>query len=135
MTSGTTRQHLVRAVLEAIAYRVFEIVRIMEDDSGAKIQEIKVDGGVTQNDFLMQFQADLLGIPLKRARTGEMTALGVAHLAGLKTGFWESKESFNKCHAGEERIFVPNRENSKLLESFDHWRSLVELAKKSHISH
>jgi glycerol kinase len=100
----------------------------MEEDSGSKIKEIKVDGGVIQNDFLMQFQSDLLGIPVKRARTAEMTALGVAHLAGLKTGFWNSKEAFKK-KSQEERVFVPREKNAKLLASFDRWKEAVELAK------
>lgn len=128
LSSATTRKHLVRAVLEAIAFRVFEVVRIMEADSGVEIKEINVDGGVTQNAFLMQFQADLLGIPLKRAQTTEMTALGVAHLAGLKTGFWKSRESF-KGHSQKEKVFIPEGKNVKHLASFDRWKRAVELAK------
>lgn len=127
LSSATTREHLVRAVLEAIAFRVFEVVRIMEEDSGVRIKEIKVDGGVTHNNFLMQFQAGLLGIPLKRAKTAEMTALGVAHLAGLETGFWRSKESF-KSHPQEDTIFVPARKNAEHLASFVRWKKAVELA-------
>lgn len=128
LTSATTRRHMVRAVLEAIAFRVFEVVRTMEEDFGSKIKEIKVDGGVAQNGFLMQFQADLLGIPVRRARTAEMTGLGVAHLAGLKTGFWTGKESFEK-QSQEERIFIPEKENTELLASFSRWEKAVELAK------
>jgi len=128
LTSGTTQRHLVRAVLEAIAFRVFEVVRKMEEDSGVKIKEINVDGGVTENSFLMQFQADLLGVPLKRAKTPEMTALGVAHLAGLKTGFWNSKASFKK-QSQEEKIFIPERKNAEILASFERWKKAVELAK------
>ena len=128
LTSGTTQRHLVRAVLEAVAFRVFEVVRIMEEDSGVKIKEINVDGGVTQNNFLMQFQADLLGIPLKRAKTPEMTGLGVAHLAGLRTGFWKSKGSFKK-ESQEEEIFIPERKNAEILASFERWKEAVVLAK------
>jgi glycerol kinase len=128
LTSGSTRKHLIRAVLEAIAFRVLEVVKTMEGDSGVRIKEIKVDGGVTQNNFLMQFQADLLGIPVKRAKTTEMTGLGVAHLAGLKTGFWNSKELFKK-QPQVEKVFVPENENGELLASFDRWKRAVELAK------
>ena len=128
LTSGSTRKHLIRAVLEAIAFRVLEVVRTMEKDCGVEIREIKVDGGVTRNDFLMQFQADLLGIPVKRAKTAEMTGLGVAHLAGLKTGFWNSKETFNK-QPHIERVFVPKKENTELLASFNRWKKAVEVAK------
>jgi glycerol kinase len=128
LTSGSTRRHLIRAVLEAIAFRVLEVVRAMEEDSGVRIKEIKVDGGVTENDFLMQFQADLLKIPVKRAKTAEMTGLGVAHLAGLKTGFWNSKEAFKK-QPHVEKVFVPEKENAEHLASFDRWKKAVELAK------
>ena len=127
LTPGTTRKHLVRAVLEAIAYRVLEVVKTMEEDAGVKIEEIKVDGGVTKNDFLMQFQADLLGVPLRRAKTGEMTALGAAHLAGLATGFWANKDAFRE-RLEIERVFSPRVNNRKLLASFSRWKRAVETA-------
>ena len=129
LTSGTRRNHLVRAVLEAIAFRVSEIVRIMEEDSGIGIKDIKADGGVSQNDFLMQFQADLLGIPVKTAITAEMTGLGAAHLAGLKTRFWNSKDSL-KRPSQEGKVFSPRGDNSELLASFTRWKKAVELAKE-----
>ena len=94
LTRGSTAAHLVRAVLEAVAYRVLEVAEVMGEDAGLEIREIKVDGGVSRNDFLMQFQADLLGLPLVRLAGSEMTALGVAHLAGLQTGFWPDKSAF-----------------------------------------
>jgi glycerol kinase len=127
LTPGTTRMHLVRAVLEAVAYRVFEVVKTMEQDAGVTIEEIKVDGGVTKNDFLMQFQADLLGVPLMRAKIGEMTALGAAHLAGLATGFWPDKDVFTE-RLKAERVFTPRMDNRELLASFDRWKRAVEAA-------
>jgi len=127
LTPGTTRAHLVRAVLEAIAYRVFEVVKTMEEDAGVTIEEINVDGGVTKNDFLMQFQADLLGVPLRRAKIGEMTALGAAHLAGLATGFWPDKDTFREG-LEVERVFSPRTDNHELLAFFDTWKRAVETA-------
>ena len=127
LTAGTTRKHLVRAVLEAVAYRVFEVVKTMEKDAGVTIEEIRVDGGVTKNDFLMQFQADLLGVPLRRATTGEMTAMGAAHLAGLATGFWRDKNTFRE-RLGAGRVFTPQTDNRELLASFDRWKRVVEAA-------
>ena len=88
LSAASGRAQLVRAVLEAIAFRVLEVVRAMEQDSGHRIAQIQADGGVARNDFLMQFQADLLGVPVRRVRRQEMTALGIAHLAGLTSGFW-----------------------------------------------
>jgi glycerol kinase len=127
LTAGTTPSHLVRAVLEAVAYRVFEVVKTMEKDAGAKIEQIKVDGGVTKNDFLMQFQADLLGVPLRRAMIGEMTALGAAHLAGLAIGFWPDKDTFRE-RLEVERVFSPCANNRELLVSFERWKRAVETA-------
>ncbi len=91
LTSAATRAHLARAVLEAIAFRVYEVVQAMEDDARVSIPEVRADGGVTQNDWLMQFQADLLRRPVRRARQAEMTALGIAQLAGAAVGLREDK--------------------------------------------
>jgi glycerol kinase len=91
LTRGTTAAHLARAALESIAYQSADLLRAMEADCGGKLRELRVDGGATVNNALMQFQADLLRVPVVRPRTTETTALGVAYLAGLAVGFWKDR--------------------------------------------
>ena len=88
LTRGAGRAHVVRAALEALAYQAYDLVEAMEEDAGVSMTSLRVDGGASRNDFLMQFQADLLGRPVRRPRDAEATALGAAYLAGLATGFW-----------------------------------------------
>jgi glycerol kinase len=88
LTRGTTGAHLARAALEAIAFQSAEVLRAMEADAGLKLTELRVDGGATTNNLLMQFQADLLGVPVVRPKVAETTALGAAYLAGLAVGYW-----------------------------------------------
>src|SRR2546423_1141388 len=89
LTRGTTREHIARAALEAIAYQTADVLNAMRSDSGIELNELRVDGGASRNDFLMQFQADVLGIPVVRPANTETTAAGAAYLAGLATGFWK----------------------------------------------
>jgi glycerol kinase len=91
LTRGAGRNHVVRATLEAIAYQVRDVIQAMEEDSGIRLQALKVDGGAAANGFLMQFQADLLGVPVDRPLVTETTALGAAFLAGLAVGFWKDR--------------------------------------------
>jgi glycerol kinase len=88
LTRGATGAHLARAALEAIAFQSAEVLRAMEADAGLKLTELRVDGGATTNNLLMQFQADLLGVPVVRPKIAETTALGAAYLAGLAVGYW-----------------------------------------------
>jgi glycerol kinase len=88
LTRGATGAHLARAALEAIAFQSAEVLRAMEADAGMKLTELRVDGGATTNNLLMQFQADLLGVPVVRPKVLETTALGAAYLAGLAVGYW-----------------------------------------------
>src|SRR5262249_4632024 len=90
VTAATGRAHLVRAALESIAYQTRELVEAMEADSGERLSELRVDGGASVNNFLMQFQADILGRPIVRPADIETTALGAAYLAGLACGFWKN---------------------------------------------
>jgi glycerol kinase len=106
LTRGTTSGHIARAALEGIAYQVADVLEAMAADAGFDVTELRVDGGAAANDLLMQFQADLLGVPIARPRVLETTALGAAYLAGLATGFWaDIKETAE--HWQEERRFVP----------------------------
>ena len=91
LTRGSNAGHLARAALESIAYQSADLLRAMEADCGRKLRELRVDGGAVRNNALMQFQADLLRVPVVRPRTTETTALGAAYLAGLATGFWKNR--------------------------------------------
>ena len=93
MSRGTTAAHLARATLEAIAYQTADVLEVMHADSGIAVMELRVDGGATQNDRLMQFQADVLGVPVVRPKIYETTALGAAYLAGLAVGFWKNTDA------------------------------------------
>ena len=106
ITRGTKKGHIARAALEAIAIRSREIITEMEKDAGIKYQSLKVDGGASQNNLLMQIQADLLNTLVIRPKTTETTALGVAFLAGLASGFWKNKEEIKSLWK-KEREFVP----------------------------
>jgi glycerol kinase len=128
LTRGANRKHLIRAALEAIAYQTREVLDAMMRDSGIKPEVLRVDGGAARNDFLCQFQADLLGVPIERPASTETTALGAAYLAGLATGFWKS-ESELKTHLRIERCFEPRMEVSRREELFEGWRRAVERAK------
>jgi len=106
LTRGSTRAHIARAALEAIAYQVRDILRAMEDDAKIRLRELRVDGGACANDLLMQFQADLLGVPVARPRVAETTALGAAYLAGLAVGFWKDRREI-AAQWRVDRRFVP----------------------------
>jgi glycerol kinase len=86
MTRGTNKGHIARAALESIAYQTADVLHAMQDDSGFKLKELRVDGGASRNDLLMQFQADIMGVPVVRPKVTETTALGAAYLAGLAVG-------------------------------------------------
>lgn len=117
ITRATTGEHLIRAALESIAYQVRDIFRAMEEDLGRKIECLAVDGGACVNDFLMQFQADILNVKVARPKQSEVTALGAAYLAGLSSGYWRDIEDIRR-NVGIERYFLPKMvpgEREKLL--------------------
>ncbi|MDD2430146.1 MAG: glycerol kinase GlpK [Bacillota bacterium] len=128
LTRGSNKEHFIRAVLESIAYQSFDVVKAMEEDSGLKLQTLKVDGGASANNFLMQFQADILDVPVLRPKVIEITALGAAYLAGLATGFWETKEDIKtKCGCNKE--FSPNMNSEKRTELINSWHKAIDRAK------
>jgi glycerol kinase len=106
LTRGTTKAHIARATLEGIAYQVYDIVKAMEADAKTKGSELRVDGGATANNFLLQFQSDIFGFPVVRPKQLESTALGAAYLAGLAVGYWKNLESLENQWA-KERVFTP----------------------------
>jgi glycerol kinase len=124
LTRGTSRAHIARAALESIAFQSAEVLHAMEKDSGKKLTELRVDGGATANDLLMQFQADLLGVPVVRPKVLETTALGAAYLAGLTVDLWKSRDEI----AGQwqvERRFEPRMEGGRREELMGRWREAV----------
>ena len=124
LTRGTTAGHLARAALESIAYQVADILEAIHADSGIPLQELRVDGGASVNDTLMQFQADLLGVPVVRPEVTETTALGAAYLAGLAVGFWPSLEGI----AGQWRVakrFEPAMPRARAAALVDRWRDAL----------
>lgn len=128
ITRGTTIAHMTRAALEAIAYQVFDVLKAMEKDSGKPTQELRVDGGATANNFLMQFQADLLGCEIKRPKIIETTAIGAAFLAGLAVGFWKNQEELQELWEADQS-FKPNMEAEKRDQLIHFWHKAVERSK------
>lgn len=128
ITGGVKREHIVRAVLESIAYQVKEAVEAMNKDASQPISLLKVDGGASRNDFLMQFQADVLGIPVERPAVQDATAQGAAFGAGLAIGFWESYESII-AKRQIDRVFEPGDGQKQARAGFQVWLRAVERAK------
>ena len=128
ITRGANRNHLVRAALESIAYQTREVVDAMARDSGLRPEVLRVDGGAARNDFLCQFQADILGIPVERPATTEATALGAAYLAGLATGFWRNEQDL-AAQSKLDRRFEPQMDLSRREDLYAGWQRAVERAK------
>ena len=127
ITRGFNRAHLVRATLESLAYQTYDIAKAMEQDSGIKISGLKVDGGACANDFLMQFQSDLLCSDVYRPRCIETTALGAAYLAGLAVGYWESREDI-RTNWAVDRVFRPTMDEDKCRQLIKGWHKAVKCA-------
>ena len=131
MTRGTTRAHIARAALEAIAWQVADIFSAMSKDSGLPLTELRVDGGASRNNLLMQMQADALGVPVVRASVSETTALGAAYLAGLATGFWSGANEIS-AQWSQDRKFTPNtslRATQARQAGHARWREAVARAR------
>jgi len=128
LTRGTTRAHVARAALESIAFQSAELLEAMQNDSGEKLSELRVDGGAAANDLLMQFQADLLGVPVVRPKVLETTALGAAYLAGLTVNLWKSREEL-ASHWKAERRFEPRMDRKEVAERMARWREAVGRAR------
>jgi glycerol kinase len=129
LTRGTTRAHLVRAALEAIAYQSRDVLEAMAADAGVAVDALRVDGGATANDFLCQFQADVMGVPVLRPAVIETTALGAAYLAGLGAGLWPSLDGL-AARWTIERTFTPGMDASRRAALYDGWRRAVERARR-----
>jgi glycerol kinase len=128
LTRGSTRAHIVRAALESVAYQTRDVVEAMRADSGIALQTLRVDGGMVRNDFLMQWQSDILGVPVQRPAVTETTALGAAYLAGLAVGYWDSPETL-ATQWRVEQAFEPTMSADQRESLYHGWKHAVERSK------
>jgi len=129
LTRGTTAGHIARAALEGIAFQVADILEVMKEDSGVAINELRVDGGASANNLLMQFQADMLRVPVVRPKVVETTALGAAYLAGLAVGFWKDREEVQKAWQ-VERIFEPKQSLDAVTHRRRRWAEALKRSRE-----
>ena len=127
LTRGTSKEHFVRATLESLAYQTKDVLDAMEADSGISLKTLRVDGGAVRNDFLMQFQSDLLNVPVERPLINETTALGAAYLAGLAVGFWKDRSEI-AAHWQLDRPFEPVMEQTQREDLYAGWQKAVQAA-------
>ena len=127
LTRGTTAGHLARAAVESIAYQVADLLDAMRRDSGDPVLELRVDGGAAANDSLMQFQADILGVPVVRPAVTETTALGAAYLAGIGVGFWQA--GLDIAATAKDRRFEPQMPESQATSLRNRWNEAVSRSK------
>ena len=128
LTRGAKKEHIIRAALESMAYQTYDVLKSMEEDSEIQLKALKVDGGACANNFLMQFQSDILGVQVDRPEVIETTALGAAYLAGLAVGYWESKEDLVK-NWSISRGFEANMEQEKIEKLVRGWHKAIGRAK------
>lgn len=131
LTRSTNKAHIIRATLEALAFQSFDVIKAMEADSCIKAKTLKVDGGASENNFLMQFQADILGEIVERSETIETTALGAAFLAGLAVGFWSSMDELKAINFSQKR-FYPNFDVEKRNDLLCEWHNAVSMINPRH---
>jgi len=124
LTRGANRNHIVRAVLESIAYQTCDVLAVMENDSGISLSVLKVDGGASANEFLMQFQSDILGTRVVRPANLETTAQGAAFLAGLEAGIWKGKDEIKKIWT-EGKEYYPKMDNDRRNLLYNQWKKAV----------
>ncbi|WP_282137782.1 glycerol kinase GlpK [Rossellomorea aquimaris] len=127
LTRGTSKEHFVRATLESLAYQTKDVLTAMEADSGISLKKLRVDGGAVKNDFLMQFQSDILSVPVERPVVNETTALGAAYLAGLATGFWDNRDEISK-QWNKDKQFEPQMPVETQGELYNGWKKAVKAA-------
>ena len=128
LTRGTTKGHIIRATLESLAYQTRDVLDAMEQDAGTPIKTLRVDGGASANNVLMQFQADILNTPVERPKVIETTALGAAYLAGLAVDYWKKDELAAKW--GKDAVFSPQMDEKKRKELYAKWKEAVKRSMK-----
>jgi glycerol kinase len=124
MTRGTTKAHIARAALEAICLQSADVFMAMQADSGMRLTELRVDGGATANNLLMQMQADILGVPVLRPKITETTALGAAYLAGLAVEFWQNADEI-KAQWAMDQCFEPRMSDTTRCDKLSRWHEAV----------
>lgn len=127
LTRGTTKEHFIRATLESLAYQTKDVLTAMEADSGISLKTLRVDGGAVKNNFLMQFQSDMLGVPVERPVINETTALGAAYLAGLAVGYWKDRSEI-ATQWQLERAFEPQMPSAQQAALYEGWKKAVKAA-------
>jgi glycerol kinase len=127
LTRGTSKEHFVRATLESLAYQTKDVLTAMEADSGISLKKLRVDGGAVKNDFLMQFQSDILSVPVERPVVNETTALGAAYLAGLAVGFWDNRDEISK-QWNKDKQFEPQMPVDTQGALYNGWKKAVKAA-------
>ncbi len=128
LTRGSSRSHLIRATLESVAYQTKDVLDVMERDSGIRLKALRVDGGMVRNNFLMQFQSDILGVNVERPVVQETTALGAAYLAGLAVGYWKDEDDIAK-NWQIDRAFQPQMPGNEVERLYKGWLKAVEAAR------
>ena len=129
LTRGSTKAHIARAALEGISYQVKDLLNAMEKDCGEELSALRVDGGASVNNFLLQFQSDILGKPIDRPKMVETTAFGAAFLAGLATGVWSDISEISSLRRSD-RVFVPEMDSDEAQRLYAKWLKAVERAAK-----
>lgn len=127
LTRGTAKEHFIRATLESLAYQVKDVLHAMEADSGITLKGLRVDGGAVENNFLMQFQSDILDVLVDRPVIKETTALGAAYLAGLAVGYWESQEEI-AIHWNKDKVFSPQMDEKEREDLYGGWKKAIHAA-------
>ena len=127
LTRGTSKEHFIRATVESLAYQVYDVLEAMQKDSGITLHTLKVDGGASANNFLMQFQSDILNTEVIRPQCIETTALGVAYLAGLAVGYWKDREEISQNWRVDKR-FYPEMEEDGRKKRIRGWKRAVKCA-------
>lgn len=125
LTRGTNKEHLIRATVESLAYQVVDVIEAMEQDSGIHLKSLMVDGGACANDFLMQFQADILNVTVERPKCIETTAMGAAYLAGMAIGYWNDKAEI-KTHWAQDAVFAPDMDEQRRSKLLKGWKRAVK---------
>ncbi|MDI2588477.1 glycerol kinase GlpK [Psychrobacillus sp. NEAU-3TGS] len=125
LSRGTTKEHFIRATLESLAYQSKDVLHTMEQDSGVDVEVLRVDGGAVGNEFLMQFQSDLLDLPVELAKLNETTALGAAFLAGLATGFWKDEQVLSDMRESQ-KLYEPKMDEQMRNRLYKGWKKAVE---------
>jgi glycerol kinase len=134
MTFGTSKNHIVRAALESIPYQIKDVIDAMSQDMGATLQAISVNGGITRNQFVVRFLVDLLGIPLKKQSNADISALGAAYLAGLKSGVYESIEQLKKLNQAKTEEILPDLSNTAVHTAYVGWKKWIEDGKSQEMN-